>query len=327
MLCRALLILLACGCGVGNWPGSGPNRPQRFTPSTGGVRPPVALDNPPDEYEIQLGQWGVDIDESQAVVRTGERSVWFKSSLVSQTRMRHDADHRVPVEAGRSYKAWAIVQADSTTTGTVSVAVAWFLADKSTRPITATSSVFDAAVDEAHAWQRVEAIVEAPEGARYAAISFGRDGTGLNAYFDEVDMDEAVPLWDLSTDFISPTFDGNGVFSTIALDSISVVDVSSTSGFSRVTIEVPGYYYVHGRARFSGFAAGEVISAQIFNATSGVARQGMWMPTVSTGSHAVEVSALLDCQAGDVVRLLFMANSGGATMTVDNAYFYGIRVM
>ena len=309
----------------------GPFRPGRniaFAPRLSGVWVPSTLAHPPDGYEAQLGTWGVNIDHSTAVKRTGERSIHFYSTTLN-LRLQHDAEHLAPVEAGRRYKAWAVAQANSVA-GTVNSGIRWMAADRVTE--VSSNTIVSAAVAAVDTWQRFEVIAQAPAGAYYARIRFGCEA-GIHAYFDEVDMLPAVPLWEVNRSGAQSV--ASGSFAAVIFNAeTSVVDVDFDTSTGEITIVVPGFYSIKGRGLFTGMNDGDNVSGALY--VGGVQRkvgseyEGYAPGGAGTGSYVVDADALMELAAGDVVTFQVIHNYGANRNIANGAavtFFQGVRIM
>lgn len=312
----------------GGWPGLGPVRPQRFVQSPPPALPPgPTLLHPPDEYEVSSGQWGYDIDESRSVVLTGERSIWFKSTATALAFLRHDADHQVPVEAGRRYKAWSIFQADKrhASDAAVSSRVEWLREDRST--LISTSSIYNNQVDAINTWQQAEVIATAPAGARFARISFGRADASFNAYFDEVDMLPAVPLW--RAYHAGAQTIAASTLTTIAFTNAEAIDSDFDTTTGIATIRVPGWYSVNARTIIG--TLDDNTATLIFIYVNGSRTRDGDVVSNARQLHSMQVTALLDLAVGDEVEIRIQHDDAtGAINTVagsNNTFFEGVRIM
>lgn len=331
---HALLLLLAlAACGepkeedMPSWPGAGPYQVERFRPSRPGDPPSVGLSYPPDGLEVARGLWGYDIDESRVVRRTGERSVWFKNTSTLITGMQDDAAHLMPVEAGRRYKTWAIFQADSKVSGqNVDAIVRWLGADKTT--LISSSTIYGSPVTTIDTWQRAEAIALAPTGAYYARAYFGRthSGTSFNAYFDEVDMLEAVPLWDAN---------GEGTQSVVSATPTVVifgatqseVDVDYDSATGIATIQVAGHYFVSAAVPIVALASDVTVTLELLvNGTRrGLALTRTYRSAGTEDYVGPGVYFLRELAVDDQVKVQITHNAG-SNKTVSGV-FSGLRIM
>ena len=96
----------------------------------------MALNFPPDGWEVKTGTWGTEYDESTTVVKSGARSLHFKSGTPASV-LRVESTQFIPVEPSRSYLGECTVQADSTTAGNfLAYRVNWYQADKPASGVT-----------------------------------------------------------------------------------------------------------------------------------------------------------------------------------------------
>ena len=306
------------------WPGSGPEIRERFRPTTQGVPSTAWLSHPPDGFEVSAGQWGYDIDESTSKVLTGVRSIWFKNTATLSKRLQHDKDHQVPVQAGRQYKAWVVYQC-FTTAAEVRAFVRWMYADRAT--LISTSTIKSGAPSAAGAWIRDEVIVTAPEGAVYAAISFG-SGDVVSIYFDEVDMLPAVPLWDVYAGSAESLASGSNT--TVKFNTVNdTIDVSYSATTGKATILVPGWYYIDARVQVDAqMTAGDFIYATIV--VNGAATRNGTSDNAGGTTATFWAHGLLDLAEGDEVSFACNHNHGSPvtiSTSPETSFFSGTRIM
>lgn len=321
------------------WPGAGPRIIERAHDARLGcdtsARP--GLEHPPDAYEVAAGQWSYDMDESTSVFKTGIRSLWFKNTATTPIALQDRRDNMVPVEAGRRFKAWAVFQADRNASGqNVDAAIRWYAADRET--LISSSTIYGSPVTTAGDWQRADVVATVPSGASFARRYFGRShsGTSFDAYFDEIQMAPAVPLWEV---FMSPSTQSipDSTETTVKYDIYDhLVDCTYAPTTGRITITVPGTYSITANARLTGLDDGDTVQGYL-RVNGALSRYGSEYEVHAAGGAGTGIANIgvvaptVDLNVGDFVEFRIWHNHGSSRNvwgpSGNQSWFTGTRIM
>lgn len=217
----------------------------------------MALLNPPAYWDVVSGTWGTDFDESTTVLRSGVRSVWFKNTTpASDPELARSREGWMSVEEGRSYKFDCVVRASSIAGGnTVGMLVDWLDIDEA---VISTSTVHNAILNAANAWERKSAVFPAPSNARWAKPRLTKNNTAFHAYFDSVSWGPAKAGLSFYRDSNHTVASGDHWQIPFDNSFADEVDIGYSTGSGLVTFQVPGRYSVIAKVTWlDAFAAGE----------------------------------------------------------------------
>lgn len=282
--------------------------------------------------------WGTHVDASQVVTLSGRHAMHFKSTTRATVHLTHEDGNWPTVRGGRSYAAAAVVRADSAAAGKkVQAFVDWLDGGKK---YLSSGVIHDDVVAAINAWEQKQALLVAPDDARFARGRFGRSGASFNAYVDSVSFLPAVPTWQARIDGVQSI--GSGVETEILWDAAETVDVTfhvSGGQKGRAVITTPGTYYIQAFASFGTWNAGfnDATEAYLMLLKNGGAvtisdKRQVYAPGgAGTGKWTGHAACLLHLDVGDDVSVGVFHNHGVAR-SLDTGFanltaFYGTRIM
>jgi len=258
---------------------------------------------PPDNWEVESGEWGTDIDLSASVVGTGAHSLHFLGTTPASDPALLSGYQPTFHEMGMSssdhrlYVIGAVVQADSITAGnTLLLEVDLYTEAK---VYDSTISIHNAILASTGAWQGIGGTVKIDQP--YYKIRIGKNNTAFNAYFDRVIVHGApmfTRVYRSSTRSISDNTWTTLLFNTKVERG---VDYNTSTGV--FTVYKPGIYQISSTVHFDSLADGQKISIRVkYAATSQFFRGGTQFVGGSgqAGCHVTHTAAL---GAGDTIEI------------------------
>lgn len=155
-----------------------------------GIGYEATLVSPPDNVVVSSGTWGVDFDQSESVLLSDIRSIWFKPTQPAEDPSI-EFEEGFSVTAGDPYTAEVVWLADSVRAGDTMLAeVRWYDCDDT---YMTSSTIYSAAVLSAiDTWYTARASVDAPPNARFARVRVTKNNTQFSAYLDQWDIEPSI---------------------------------------------------------------------------------------------------------------------------------------
>ena len=257
----------------------------------------MALVHPMALWDVVSGTWGTDIDESTTVLKSGVRSINFLNTTpAADPELARSREGWMSVEEGRAYKFDCVVRADSITAGdTVGMLVDWLDISEVTL---STSTVHNAVLSAANAWERKSNIFAAPSNARWAKPRLTKNNTAFNAYFDSVEWAPALSrlvAWLSTVQTIV-----NNTPTVVVYDTVTTnVQFTFDTGTGIATCKVPGRYFVQAEIQWNSISAGVQTKLEIIqNSTTKKVTEIYGSGSVLT----LPASRVLDLVEGDTIK-------------------------
>lgn len=236
--------------------------------------------NPPDNWNMVVGTWGVDADESKAVVASSARSLHLKDTAIA-TKLQSDfftAGLGRDV-AGLENNIRFKVQADRNSVGD-DIKITFETYTKE-RVLVSTFASTPAPVDTINDWQEYSIGVVGPASgtASLAKISVEKAATDFNAY---VDFGKTDPLPAFATSLgVSPVAVPTGTW-TIMLAGSTFDRGVERNASGEFIIHQPGLYLMNAQAHWDDSRA-----LRFYTIRANIAPDGVTFGTIIQGLRMV----------------------------------------
>jgi hypothetical protein len=282
----------------------------------------MSSNNPPDNWFMVTGTWGIDADRNEAVTASGRYSLELLPTAVA-TKMETGF---IPLdqqfgEDGGIYDTEAVFQADSAAGGDI-ITIKVLLFDINETLVT-TNTIHNAAVAAAGVWEYGSSTFVPGSTVRFAKIEVSKSATAFTAYVDHVVIRKVPRLLRARLQTSGQSIPDNTwtriEYNFASLGGIPFDTTGAGPGKGIATIPVNGAYWVMAKGRFLSLVDGQEIDIRVVVNGSNTDFKGEKEIVGGAGNHSIAMKSLLFLNGGDTLEVEVLQSGAAAAKSLRAA--------